>query len=111
MLGEIGLRVRADIIVLIRLVERGDELDRVIQHGDDVWERVPEEPGNPHGDVDPGPVQLGQRDRSEVDDASRRVVPHRPDPSSANTSAMSSPAVRIAEVPHTDRPTDCGHCP
>ena len=29
-------------------------------------------------------------------------------PSSASTSAMSSPEVRIALVPHTDRPTDCG---
>ena len=29
-------------------------------------------------------------------------------PISASTSAMSSPAVRIAEVPQTDRPTDCG---
>ncbi|COX48612.1 Uncharacterised protein [Mycobacterium tuberculosis] len=32
-------------------------------------------------------------------------------PSSASTSAMSSPAVRIAEVPHTDSPTDRGHRP
>ncbi len=32
-------------------------------------------------------------------------------PSSANTSAMSSPAVRIADVPHTDSPTDGGHWP
>ena len=32
-------------------------------------------------------------------------------PISASTSAMSSPAVRIAEVPHTDRPTDCGYSP
>ena len=29
-------------------------------------------------------------------------------PSSASTSAMSSPEVRIAEVPHTESPTDCG---
>ena len=32
-------------------------------------------------------------------------------PSRANTSATSSPEVRIAEVPHTDRPTDPGHVP
>ena len=32
-------------------------------------------------------------------------------PSSASTSAMSSPELRIAEVPHTDRPTDVGHSP
>ena len=36
----------------------GDELDRVIQHGDHVRERVPEEPADPHGDVDPGAAEL-----------------------------------------------------
>jgi hypothetical protein len=32
-------------------------------------------------------------------------------PSSASTSATSSPEVRIADVPHTDSPTDSGHDP
>jgi hypothetical protein len=32
-------------------------------------------------------------------------------PSSANASAMSSPEVRMALVPHIDSPTDCGHEP
>ena len=32
-------------------------------------------------------------------------------PMSASTSAMSSPDVRIADVPHTDRPTERGYSP
>ena len=32
-------------------------------------------------------------------------------PSSASTSATSSPEVRIAEVPHTDSPTERGYSP
>ncbi len=42
----------------------------------------------------------------------RRVVPDRArPPSSASASAMSSPEVRMALVPHSDSPTDSGHSP
>ena len=53
-----------------------------------------------------GRAEFGQRDGFEIDHPARRVVPDRPDPSSASTSAMSSPEVRMADVPPpTGRPS------
>ncbi len=77
-LGEVGLRVCADVVVLVGLVEVGDQPHRVVEHRDDVRERVAEEAGDAHGHVDARPAELGQRDRLQVHDPPRRVVPHRP---------------------------------
>ena len=70
----------ADVVLLGGLVEAGDQLDGVVEHGHDVREGVAEEARDAHGDVDAGPAELGQRDGLEVDDPARRVVPDRPNP-------------------------------
>ena len=61
--GEVGPRVGADVVRLVRLVQPGDQPDGVVQQRDHVRERVAEEAADPHGDVDPRPAELGERDR------------------------------------------------
>ena len=60
-LGEVGLGVGADEVLVERLVEPGDQPDRVVEHRDHVREGVAEEAGDPHGDVDPRPAELLER--------------------------------------------------
>ena len=57
-LGQVGPGVRAHVVLLVRLVERGHQLYGVVEHRHDVRERVAEEPGDPHGHVDAGTAQL-----------------------------------------------------
>ena len=111
-LGQVGLRVGADVVVLGGLVEAGDELHRVVEHRHHVREGVAEEAGDAHGDVDARAAELVER-RSAPGSTTRRDASSQTGrtPSSASTSAMSSPAVRMADVPHTDSPTDCGQSP
>ena len=79
MFGKVGLRVGPDVVFAGGLVEVCDELHRVVEHGDDVRERVAEEAGDAHRHVDAGPAEFGQRDRLQAHHPSRRVVPDRPD--------------------------------
>ena len=55
-----------------------------------------------------GRPELGQRHDREPGDPAGGVVPGGRQPISASTSAMSSPWVRMAEVPHTVSPTERG---
>ena len=75
--GQVGGGVGADEVLLVRLVEVGDQPYGVVEHGHHVREGVAEEAGDPYGDVDPRSLQLGQRDDLEVDHAARHLVPHR----------------------------------
>ena len=78
-LREVGLRVRPDVVVVVALVEGGDEPERVVEQVDDVRERVAEESRDADRDVDPRVAQLLQRDGVESDDATRHLVPAGPD--------------------------------
>ena len=69
MLGEVGPRVRPDVVQLVGLVELADEAYGVVEQGDDVRERVAEEAGDPDRDVDSWTAELLQRQRFETDDA------------------------------------------
>ena len=63
-------------------------------------------------DVDPRPAEFGQRDDLEAGDPARRVVPHRAAADAARAPRRCRrPAVRMAEVPHTVRPTQRGYSP
>ena len=94
--------------MLVRLVQLGDQPDGVVEHRHHVREGVPEEARDPDGDVDPGPAQLRQRDHLQSTTRREASSQTGSTPISASTSAMSSPQVRMAEVPQTDRPTDRG---
>ncbi len=59
----IGPRVCGDVVVLGRLVERGDRRHGVVEQHDEVREGVAEEARDAHGHVDPGAPELGERDR------------------------------------------------
>ena len=111
-LGEVGLRVRAHVVVVGGLVEVRDELHRVVEHRDHVRERVAEEAGDAHGHVDAGPAEFGQRDRLQVrpPGGTRRPRPAE-HPAAQALRRCRRPTVRIAEVPHTDSPTDRGQRP
>ena len=65
----------ADRVVVRRLVEAADQAHGVVEQVDDVGEGVAEEPGDAHGDVDPGPAELGQRDHLEALDPAGVGVP------------------------------------
>ena len=69
MLGDVGVRVGAHVVLLGGFVEVRDEPHRIVEHRDHVREGIPEEAGDPHGDIDPGPAEFGQRHGLEVDDA------------------------------------------
>ena len=98
-LGDVGVRVRTNVIRLGRLVEVRDERHRVVEHGDDVREGVPKEAGDPHGDVDTRPAEFGERDRLQVDDTAGCVVPHRP-----NTQQRKHFGDVVTRCPHGRRP-------
>ena len=78
-LGEVGLRVRADEVLVDRLVERGDQPHGVVEHRHDVREGVAEEAGDPHGHVDARAAELLERYDVQVADPARRLVPLGPD--------------------------------
>ncbi len=59
-LGDVGIRVRAHVVLVGGLIEVRDERDRVVEHGDHMREGVAEETGDPHGDVDTRPAEFGQ---------------------------------------------------
>ena len=71
---DVGLDVLADVVV--RLVQGRHGPDRVVEQRDDVRERVAEEAGDAHGDVDAGPAELRARDDLEPGDPPGRLVPH-----------------------------------
>ena len=75
--GAVGVGVAADVVVLVGLVEAGDQADGVVEHRDHVREGVAEEARDPHDHVDAGPAELGERDGLQPDDAARRLVPGR----------------------------------
>src|SRR3712207_8976819 len=56
----------------------------------DVRERVAEEAGDPHGDVDAGAPQLLEVDHLQAGDAPRHLVPDRPHRSEEHTSELQS---------------------
>ena len=65
-LGEVGLGVGAHEVLVVRLVELGDQPHRVVEHRHHVREGVAEEAGDPHGDVDPRPAELLERDHVQL---------------------------------------------
>ena len=97
-----------DEVLLVRLVQLGDQAYGVVEQREHVREGVAEEPRDPDRDIDPRPPQLGQRDRLEPGHPAGGGSQTGATPSRASTSPMSSPLVRIADVPQTDSPTDCG---
>ena len=74
----IGARVRRHVVVVGRLVERGDLGHGVVEQHDEVREGIAEEARDAHRDVDARAPELGQRDHGEAGDASRLGVPGRP---------------------------------
>ena len=75
--GRVGQRVLAHVVALGRLVEPGDQRHRVVEQRHQVREGVAEEARDAHGDVDPRPAELLQRDRLEPDHPPRLGVPRR----------------------------------
>ena len=69
--------VGAHVVAVGRLVQLGDRADRVVEQRDDVRERVPEEPGDAHRDVDARPAELRRAapPRSRSPAATRRPTP------------------------------------
>ena len=66
MLGQVGLGMGADVVVLGCLVKACDELHRVVEHRDHVREGVAEETRDSHGDVDARAAEFGEPDRLQV---------------------------------------------
>ena len=98
----------ADEVLLGRLVQRGDQPHGLVEQRDQVREGVAEEAADAADDIDPRPAQLGQRDDLDAEEAAVLLLPAGRTPSSASTSAMSSPWVRIALVPQMLMPTVSG---
>ncbi len=65
-LGEVGPRVGAYVVVVVGFVEARDESHRVVEHRDHMREGVAEEAGDAHGDVDARAAEFGERDRLQV---------------------------------------------
>ena len=110
-LGEVRGDVRPQVVLLVRLVQGGDPPDGIVEQRHHVRKRVAEEPGDAHCDVDARPAQLGGRHHLDAGDPPGRSSQTGRQPSNASTSAMSSPWVRIALVPHTVKPTERGYAP
>ncbi len=74
-LGFVPFGVGAYVVHLERFVECGDHADRVVEHSDDVRERIAEEPGDPDGDVDAWPAELFEPDHDQLPDTPGLGVP------------------------------------
>jgi hypothetical protein len=96
--------VRAHV-VLLGGSSRPRRAHRVVEHGDHVREGVAEEAGDAHRDVDAGPAELGQRIGSRST-TRRDASSHTADPEQRKHFGDVVAEVRIADVPHTDSPTD-----
>ena len=108
-LGQVRAGVGPHVVVGVGLVQVGHQSYGVVEHRHHVREGVPEEAGDPYGDVDPGSAQLRQMAPTSRSTTRRDISSQTGStPSSASTSAMSSPDVRIADVPQTDSPTELG---
>ncbi len=57
--------IRGEDVLLVGLVQVGHQFHGIVQHVDQVGERVPEQAGDPHGHVYPRPAELLQRDGLE----------------------------------------------
>src|SRR5690606_40658172 len=75
--GQIGAGVGANVVLFVRLVEFGDQADRVVENLDDVGECVAEETRDPHRDVDAWTAELSEVDDFQAADATGRGVPRR----------------------------------
>ncbi|CAM5239809.1 hypothetical protein SVIOM74S_05465 [Streptomyces violarus] len=110
--GGVLVGVRPDVVQLGGLVQLGDLADGVVDQPHHVRERVPEEARDTDRHVDARPAQLLRGDRLETGHPARGVVPHRPAAQQRqDLGDVVAPWVRMAEVPHTVRPTDLGHAP
>ena len=58
--------MRANVVLLDRLVERRDDVDGVVEHRDDVRECVAEEAADTDGHVDAGAAEFVQRDQFDA---------------------------------------------
>ncbi len=65
----------ADVVTVRRLVQRGDEAERLVQQRDEVREGVAEESRDPADDVDARPAQILQRYDLESGNASALRLP------------------------------------
>ena len=68
-----------DIVVGERFVQGCHHFHSLIQQVDQVWEGVPEEATDPHGNVDAGPAQLLKRDDLQSLHATALGLPSGPD--------------------------------
>src|SRR5699024_2718841 len=75
-LGSFGVCVCTDEVLLVGFVETRRQLDGVIDQVDDMRERIPEETGDPYGDVDAWPAELRQIDRLDPGHTAGGLVPH-----------------------------------
>ena len=65
-LGKVGLRVGAHVVLLVRLVQCRDQLNGVVEQCEHVRERITEESGDADGDVDARAAELFEIDHFEV---------------------------------------------
>ena len=69
--GDVGLDVGAQHVVVVGLRQGGDHPDRPVDHLDEVGEGVPEEPRDARGDVDARAPQLDRVDDLQPADKAR----------------------------------------
>ena len=100
---------RGDRIVRLVLIQRADGADRPVEQFDLRRKGIAEEAGDAQRHIDARPAKLAQearsRNRSRASSPSPRPVLA---PIRARAWAMSSPPVRMLDVPQAERPTEVG---
>ena len=97
----IGPHPRRDRVLVLRLVERPDRPDRLVEQRNLLRKRIAEQSGNPERHIHPRPPQLGQWNDLVARKSERRRIPHRPGPDEGERLRKV-----VAARPHARRPPD-----